>query len=53
MSNVDIQKEQDGTFTAFLEGRDVCWTGAVTEQDAIAGLKLLFPDETLHRSTSS
>lgn len=41
---IDVQKEKDGTFTAFLEDAPVGWTLAKTKEDAILGLISLYPE---------
>jgi len=42
---IDIQQERDGTYSAFLEGKSLAWTGAVSSEQALFGLKTLYPDE--------
>lgn len=48
MAKVDVQQEEDGTYTASLEGKDTCWTSAPTEKAAIAGLTSLYPNEVIY-----
>lgn len=45
--HIDVQKEKDGKFTAFLEDAPYCWTGATTKEEALAGLKSLYPEVEL------
>lgn len=52
---IHVQKESDGTYTSFLEGNGKWgWGEAETEEDAIAGLAILYPKDFngIYRSTS-
>lgn len=44
---IDIQKEKDGNFTAFLRDKNYAWTGAISRREAIMGLASLYPEVRL------